>query len=188
MNAGLKFFVVLLLVVSGGSVVLEVPYALEMSYWLFVVLTLIWVLFSSSPTVRKEKGKRGVRMLMIDDDQVNAMITKKYFLKQHPEFKIEHSSSATEGLVYLKRNQVDVILLDLLMPDIQGDYVIRKLKQESPELLKKIIVFTSLSEHADEMKDVIANRVKYVTKPTDDESISHLVRSVEELLKLNQTG
>ena len=188
MKVSFKIFVLLLLLASIVAVIMKVPHALVFSYCAMMGGVFIWLLFFTSSSREDKKSKTAKRILIIDDDQVNSMITKKYFLSHMPEYQIEHCSSATEGLVYIKRNRVDVILLDLLMPDIQGDYVIRKLKNDSPDVLQKVIVYTSLSEHADEMKDVIANRVKYISKPTNDESIQNLVDAVQQLLKTNQTG
>lgn len=66
------------------------------------------------------------RVLVIDDCQDNLLLMK--LILQSEGYKFSFATSGTEGLAELAKNQPDLIILDLMMPDISGLEVVRRLK------------------------------------------------------------
>jgi DNA-binding response OmpR family regulator len=90
-------------------------------------------------------------VLVVDDDQAlrglfTTLLTKKGFAVD----------TATDGRVafdQLQRHTYSVILLDLMMPEVNGFELLEKLRRESPTLLDRVIVMTGASQRSIESLD-----------------------------------
>jgi DNA-binding response OmpR family regulator len=110
-------------------------------------------------------------VLVIDDDQAlrglfTTLLTKKGFAVD----------TATDGRVaydQLQRHTYSVILLDLMMPDVNGFELLERLRRDSPTLLDRVIVMTGASQRSIESLDT-SNIWGLIRKPFD---IDQLVSS-----------
>jgi len=69
------------------------------------------------------------KILVIDDDENTLWLVST--LLQHNDFEVIKSASATEGLDIARDQQPDLILLDVMMPDMDGWEVCRRLRETS---------------------------------------------------------
>lgn len=82
------------------------------------------------------------KILIIEDDVVLVrMYTKKF---EHDGFQVVAAYSGGEGLVAAPREKPDCILLDIMMPGVDGFAVIRKLKQDETTHNIPIVILTNL--------------------------------------------
>jgi DNA-binding response OmpR family regulator len=110
---------------------------------------------------------------VVDDDQAlrglfTTLLTRKGFAVD----------TATDGRVaydQLQRHTYSVILLDLMMPDVNGFELLAKLRRDSPALLDRVIVMTGASQRSIESLDM-SNLWGLIRKPFD---IDQLVSSAE---------
>jgi DNA-binding response OmpR family regulator len=85
-----------------------------------------------------------VRALIVDDDEpIRVMLST--IIKQQG-FSVDTASDGGEAIEKLKNGSYHVVLLDLMMPKVNGYDVLRHLRQTNPELLRRTIVATAVPE------------------------------------------
>jgi DNA-binding response OmpR family regulator len=72
--------------------------------------------------------------------------------------------SGEDGLRAAKSNEYDVILLDLMIPGITGFEVLRRLREESPDLKSKIIITTNLDQEERDREEIESKADGYLIK------------------------
>ncbi len=139
----------------------------------------------------KEKEPMGVTknelILVIDDDSLNMSIISE-FLKEH-NFKVVSAQNGKQGIRQAKSSRPDLILLDVLMPGIDGFETCLHLKSDEVTKDIPIIFMTSLTDVEDQVKGFAAGGVDYITKPVQGEVVlarveTHLaVRNLQKSLE-----
>jgi CheY-like chemotaxis protein len=115
-------------------------------------------------------------VLVIDDCQDNLLLMK--LILQSEGYKFNFASSGREGLAKIAKNKPDLIILDLMMPDISGLEVIKCLKNDYLVSNIPILLLTANADY-DNLTDVDA----LCYKPYD---INYLLLKIESLLELNK--
>lgn len=100
-------------------------------------------------------------ILIVDDDNRILKLLKK-FLSQK-DFLVSTSTSAHEAINLLKNFNYDLIILDVMMPEITGIEFAAKIKQSGSTM--PIVMLTALSEPEDRIKGLEAGASDYITKP-----------------------
>lgn len=110
-------------------------------------------------TSRKEAG----RILLIDDD---AIILKSisYFLIRE-DFLVNFALNAEEGLKKALSESPDLILLDIMMPGMDGYQFLKQLKSRKDTSNIPVIILSSLSRESDMLKGLENGADDYITKP-----------------------
>ena len=120
-----------------------------------------------------------IKVLMIDDNKELTEAVKEYFKSSD---LIEISSVAydgADGIEKIENDNYDVIVLDLIMPNKDGIYVLEKMKEKS--LDKKIIVATSYNA-AEVIRQVSEYGVNYyILKPFDFADLEHRILDLSNL-------
>jgi CheY-like chemotaxis protein len=118
----------------------------------------------------------GIRFsaLVIDDDPgLQGLFTT---LLGREGFTVDCAPSGRLAFEYLKRGSYSVILLDLMMPDINGFELLDRLGRDSPKLLSRVIVMTGAAQKVVESVD--RSRIwGLIRKPFD---INELVRAARQ--------
>lgn len=83
------------------------------------------------------------RALIVDDDEpIRSLLAT---IVQHHGFSVETASDGDQAIASLERNGgIDVVLLDLMMPRVDGWTVLRFMQQHRPELVPRTIVATAV--------------------------------------------
>jgi len=102
------------------------------------------------------------KVLLVDDIQANINILYKT-LKN--EYDIESERDGESALKHIESFPPDLILLDILMPGIDGYEVCKRLKANKRAKNVPVIFITSKSEEEDESKGLELGAVDYITKP-----------------------
>jgi len=105
-------------------------------------------------------GKK--KILIVDDDRMN-ITALVHFLKE--QYEIIVATDGTTALETAKEQIPDIILLDILMPDMSGFDVLTKLKNSAVTMNIPVIFLTGLNNAADEEKGLSLGAVDYITKP-----------------------
>jgi CheY-like chemotaxis protein len=85
-----------------------------------------------------------VRALIVDDDEpIRVMLST--IIGQNG-FSVDTARDGAEAIEKLKNGGYNVVLLDLMMPHVNGYDVLRHLRQTNPDLLKRTIVATAVPE------------------------------------------
>lgn len=93
-----------------------------------------------------------IKVLCVEDEEFISELYERALLKEG--YQVRVTRSGAEGLKEAKTGNYDVMLLDLMVPDILGVEVLSRLRHEAPDLKTKIIITTNL-EQSDEVRESI---------------------------------
>lgn len=93
-----------------------------------------------------------IKVLCVEDEDFISELYNRALQKEGYEVRLVKNGA--EGLAQAKTNVYDFILLDLMIPDILGVDVLKRLRHEMPELRAKIIITTNL-EQSEEVREEI---------------------------------
>ncbi|HYF97039.1 MAG TPA: response regulator [Patescibacteria group bacterium] len=93
-----------------------------------------------------------IKVLCVEDEEFIGELYNRALKKEGYDVKIVRSGA--EGLELAKGGSYDVMLLDIMVPDLLGVDVLRQLRHEVPDLKTKIIITTNL-EQSDEAREAI---------------------------------
>jgi len=119
------------------------------------------------------------RVLIVDDDEANLLILEEGLRDQ---FEIQSASCGGEALELACRVPTpDIILLDIMMPDMDGFDVLKKLRQRIRTRNIPVIFVTSLNDAHDEMTGLKLGACDYITKPINLSLLEVRLRNQLEL-------
>ena len=121
------------------------------------------------------------RILIIDDSKLIAHLAKNILSKRGHEVLL--AGDGETGFDMANDNKPDLILLDLILPGIDGYEVCRRIKNNSPTADIPVIMLTSKTEHADKVRGLEMGALDYVTKPFDE---GELVARVNTHLRIKE--
>ncbi|MBE2280826.1 MAG: response regulator [Ignavibacteriaceae bacterium] len=113
-------------------------------------------------------------ILIIDDDIQLSDILKEEL--REVGYTAEAKYGAVEGLDYLKNNKIDLLLLDLNMPEKDGFYVLELLAAEKNPV--KIIVLTAYADIGSAIRSAKLGASDFITKPYDLDELLISIRKV----------
>lgn len=119
-----------------------------------------------------------ITVLVVDDDP--SMIRVLRMLLSTKGFHILEAESGVKGMMIAKREQPDVVLLDIMMPDVDGFEVCRKLKLQ-PETKEIPVIFVTAktaSEHVE--RGISLGAQGYVTKPFHPKELVSKIMEITE--------
>ncbi|MBF0103108.1 MAG: response regulator [Desulfobacterales bacterium] len=119
------------------------------------------------------------RILIVDDDPMNLVMIEAKILSLGYDVMI--ARDGLEGLKKVSESHPDVVLLDILMPKMDGFEVAWRLKNDKRTRMIPIIVITSLNDRDDRVKALEAGVDDFLTKPVDT---SELQARIKSLLKI----
>jgi diguanylate cyclase (GGDEF)-like protein len=105
------------------------------------------------------------RLLVVDDQPLNIQMLYQIF---HDDHEVFMATSGEEALDFCRHNRLpDLILLDVVMPEMDGLEVCRQLRTEAATADIPIIFVTSQSDPVDETRALEAGGVDFITKPVN---------------------
>lgn len=118
------------------------------------------------------------KKVLIVDDEPNIVMSLEYLMRKN-EFEVFIARNGAEALELLSGKVPDLILLDIMMPDVDG-YEICMIVKQNPRLVDtKVIFLSAKSKITDIEKGLDLGADLYITKPF---STRALIKSVNELL------
>jgi PAS domain S-box-containing protein len=118
-------------------------------------------------------------ILVVDDQPQNIELLEVYLIPQG--YEIVTATTGGEALRKLSDNQIDLILLDVVMPDMDGFEVIRRIRQDNTHRLLPIILVTMLREPEARLKGIEAGCDDFISTPVDR---MELIARIKSLLKV----
>ena len=105
------------------------------------------------------------KILIIDDDLSNSRLIEKILLKLNHTTEI--ANNGTSALSLIKDKKFDLILLDIIMPDLNGIQMLEKIKENDNYYDTPIIMLTALDDLASIVDCINLGAADYITKPID---------------------
>jgi class 3 adenylate cyclase len=125
------------------------------------------------------------RILIVDDESMNLDIFQTR-LAVHG-YEILTATDGEEALTMVRTRQPDLILLDVMMPKIDGIEVCRRLKLNSSLPFMPIIMVTAKADSKDIVTGLEAGADEYLTKPVDQAALVARVKSMLRIKALHDT-
>lgn len=123
------------------------------------------------------------RILAIDDTPANLAVLTAVLGK---DFELQVATSGTEGIAMAAAQAPDVILLDIMMPGIDGFETCRRLKADSQLCQIPVVFLTALSDQGAEMEGLSLGAIEYITKPFASELVKQRMRNILQMRQLDR--
>jgi len=125
------------------------------------------------------------RVLIADDNPANVRILSMRLAADG--YDVVTARDGEEALAVAHESQPDLILLDVMMPKLDGITVCRRLKEAQKTSFTPIILVTAMTEAKDIVAGLEAGADEYLTKPVDHAALSARVRSMLRIKALHDT-
>ena len=125
------------------------------------------------------------RVLLVDDDPDTLRLVS--IMLQRQGYDVGAASSGTHALSMIEKEQPDLILLDVMMPDIDGFEVARRIRSNPSSANVPIIMFTAKAQVEDRVKGFEAGADDYLTKPTQPRELFAHMKAVLNRSKVPDT-
>ena len=122
------------------------------------------------------------RVLVVDDLPVNARLLEAKLMSEY--FQVEIAGNGPEALAVCARGECDVVLLDVMMPGMDGFEVCRRLKGDPQTAHIPVVMVSALDQRSDRLEGLSAGADDFITKPYDDMALMTRVRSLSRLKQL----
>ena len=122
-------------------------------------------------------------ILIVDDQPQNLELLEAHLVPQG--YTIIKAASGAAALGKLAGDQIDLVLLDVMMPGMDGFEVIRRIRQNAAQRLLPIILVTALRETEDRVKGIEAGCDDFISKPVDKMELLARVRSLLKVKSYN---
>jgi len=123
------------------------------------------------------------RVLVVDDIPANVKLLEARLSAEY--FDILTAYSGEDALSILERERVDVILLDVMMPGLDGFEVCRRIKSNPKTHYIPVVMVTALDQTSDRIQGLECGADDFLTKPVDDIALITRVRNLARLKMLN---
>ncbi|MET3660095.1 PleD family two-component system response regulator [Aquamicrobium ahrensii] len=122
------------------------------------------------------------RILVVDDIPANVRLLEVRLLAEY--FEVVTANSGAEALEICETSKVDVVLLDVMMPEMDGFEVCRRLKSDPATAHLPVVMITALDHVADRVRGLEAGADDFLTKPVNDLQLMTRVKSLVRLKML----
>lgn len=119
------------------------------------------------------------KKILIVDDEPNIVMSLEYTFKKH-DFEVFIARDGSEALEILKHQIPNVVLLDIMMPNVDGYQTLTQIKSTDSLKDTKVVFLTAKNKASDIEKGLKLGADKYLTKPF---SVKKIVSEILELLE-----
>ncbi|MDX8045673.1 response regulator transcription factor [Gracilibacillus sp. S3-1-1] len=105
-------------------------------------------------------------LLIVDDEQQMRMMLSLYLRN---DFHLLEAKNGTEAVQLFKQHDIDLVLLDIMMPDVDGLDTCKRMKQINPDI--PVILLTALNETSQKVRGLTIGADDYIVKPFEPEEL-----------------
>ncbi len=124
------------------------------------------------------------RILCVDDEPVNLKLYDAFLQPQG--FEVLHAQSGPQALEIVRLQQVDLVLLDVMMPEMNGYDVCRRIKEDREHGNVPVVMITSLQNRKERTKGIEAGAEDFISKPIDQGEVLARIRMLLRMRDLNE--
>jgi PAS domain S-box-containing protein len=142
------------------------------------------------PIIKSNEEYFMKKILAIDDNEINLVLLNQIFKLYYPDFKFLQATSGKEGIEMALNEKPEIVLLDILMPEMNGYEVCKVLKKKQNTQHIPILMISALGQNPMERtKGLNAGADAFISKPfSQDELRAQIdvvlrIKKVEDLLR-----
>lgn len=124
----------------------------------------------TSPENEKEKRNMSKKRILIIDDEEDCCTMLKFNIEAATEYEALTATSGEAGLELIKTHKPDLVLLDIMMPGMDGIETLTRIKAAAPDL--PVAMVTAVYKEAEAKKCFDRGAYEYITKPVDFEYLN----------------
>lgn len=117
------------------------------------------------------------KIMVVEDDPTTVKLLK--FMLERKKYEVVSCSNGKEAVDSLERESPDLILMDVMMPEMDGIQATGKIKENPATSSIPVIILSALGQEMEVMKGLQCGADGYVVKPFDSQA---LLRIIEEKL------
>ncbi|APH72068.1 PleD family two-component system response regulator [Aquibium oceanicum] len=123
------------------------------------------------------------RILVVDDVPANLRLLEARLLAEY--FEVLTAANGRDALEICENGKVDVVLLDIMMPEMDGFEVCRRLKEDPATAHIPVVMVTALDQVSDRIRGLEVGADDFLTKPVNDLQLMTRVKSLVRLKMLS---
>src|SRR5512138_1245401 len=110
-------------------------------------------------------------ILVVEDDNSLSVLLRLIMKVQQDDWEVSSAATGVEALSQVEKNRPDLILLDIMMPEMDGLEVARRLHNDERYKDQKIVILSALSDADTQRKAKEAGVLEYWTKPISPDEL-----------------
>ncbi|MBP2029825.1 PAS domain S-box-containing protein [Methanohalophilus levihalophilus] len=122
-------------------------------------------------------------ILVVDDEPVNVELMEAILGE---DYNIQKAYSGTDAFQAIESEKPDLILLDIMMPDISGHEVCARLRQEEDTKIIPVVMITALQDKNEKIKGLENGADDFLTKPVNAVALRARIRTLLKVKKLQE--
>jgi DNA-binding response OmpR family regulator len=126
----------------------------------------------------KQGDQAMAKRVLVVDDEPNIVMSLR-FLMEREGFQVEVASTGQAAVAALDREPADLVLLDIMMPELDGFEVCQRIRSNPAWRATKVVMLTAKGRDVERDKGMALGADDYVTKPF---STRDLVAKVKQML------
>ena len=127
--------------------------------------------------------KRKAKVLVVDDTPLNIKFLEDLLVVKG--YDVATASSGVEALAQLERKRPDLVLLDIMMPGMNGYEVCQKIRDNPETAFIPVVMVTALDAMEERIKGIEAGAEDFLTKPINQTELLARVRSLIRIRELH---
>ncbi len=129
--------------------------------------------------MNKQTGK----ILCVDDEPHNLILLEAMLAPRG--YEVETAENGREALAKLRTGEVDICLLDVMMPDLDGFEVCRRIKADETLRIIPVIMITALADRDNRIRGIEAGAEDFISKPFDSTEVLARIKMLLRVRSLN---
>jgi len=111
------------------------------------------------------------RILVVEDDNSLSVLLRLIMKVQQDDWDVSSAATGLEALSQVEKLKPDLILLDIMMPEMDGLEVARRLRSDERHKDQKIVILSALNDAETQRKAQEAGVLEYWTKPISPDEL-----------------
>ena len=104
------------------------------------------------------------KRVLVVEDEANIMLSLVFVLEREG-YEVRSATTGRDGLAEMRRQPPDLVILDLMLPDVSGYEVCQQARRDPALAETPILVLTARAQEAERQKGLDVGATEYVTKP-----------------------
>lgn len=118
-------------------------------------------------------------VLVVDDLEPNVKLLEAKLLSEY--YTVLTANNGVQALEVLQNKTVDIVLLDVMMPEMDGFEACKRIKENPDTTHIPVVMVTALSDIEDRVKGLEAGADEFLTKPIDDTALFARVKTLSRM-------